>query len=100
MKQAYVIAIVIALCVGVYFLGEGITGFTMQSQSCCFGEDCSLENRCQNQPIEESPAQLSPREDFTLALTIILVSVIIFVNLYQKKKQHLHKQLDLKHSSR
>jgi|GEM_PF-2372441 len=99
MKQAYIIAIVIALCVGVYFLGEGITGLVI-SQNCCFGDSCALENQCQNQPVMESPTHLSPREDFTLATTLILFSSIIFINLYQKKKQNMHKKLDLKHSSR
>jgi hypothetical protein len=47
------IALALIACVGVYLLGDGITGM-ITSQSCCFGANCPADQLCR-EPMQESP---------------------------------------------
>jgi hypothetical protein len=47
------VALAITACIGVYLLGDGITGL-VASQSCCFGADCPVDQACRAQA-QESP---------------------------------------------
>ena len=71
------LVVILFLCVGLFFLGKGITG-TVVSQSCCFGPDCAPEYMCDAESYSNSAGFLG------FGAILILVSILVFVMLHSK----------------
>ena len=69
---------ILFLCVGLFFLGKGITGY-VASESCCFGPDCSPDNLCD---AAESPVKHA--SFMGMGMIFVLVSALVFVMLHSR----------------
>jgi len=73
-KQAIFLTLLAVL--GAYFLGEGITGFAIISQSCCISEDCPPELACEN--VNDIYEDSIGTSSIFIGMLVVLSCVILF----------------------
>lgn len=71
------LVVILFLCVGLFFLGKGITG-TVVSQSCCLGPDCHSDYLCDSESYSDSAGFLG------FGAILVLVSILVFVMLHSR----------------
>ena len=65
--------------IGAAFIGKGLTGFAIVSQSCCFsGEKCSAQDRCENVGFDYGQYDVKSDILHSIAgLAVIFVSLMV-----------------------
>lgn len=62
-------------CLGVLFMGKGITGYVI-SESCCLPPNCAEENICS---FYETPSNIENDKSFFLGMIFLVLCAIIYL---------------------
>ena len=77
-KTVFPVVFLILFCLGLFFLGKGMTGYVV-SETCCFPPDCSSENICDssNTPVKNAGTM-------GMGIMFVLVSALVFVMIQNR----------------
>ena len=74
-KTVFIILVLLSL----FLIGNGIKGYYVTSQSCCFGEDCSEENKCvlENNFDQNTVSSL-------IGIFLLMIAIILYIRRNKK----------------
>lgn len=83
MNYKVIFPIVILALLGLFFLGDGITGWVV-SKSCCFPPDCPEEELCSEANVQFSQSQNLNTQGIFLGGILLILAIVGYIVLYRK----------------
>ncbi len=90
MNNKLVLPMIILVMIGLYFIGDNITGYVV-SQNCCYGEDCEPENMCDFTEQHQKYSASLKIANYTMYIgeILVLASILIYIVIYSHNKKLL-----------
>ena len=90
MNNKIIIPLVILALIGLYFIGDNITGYVV-SQDCCYSNDCEPENMCDFTEQHQKYSASLNIANYTVYIgeILVLASILIYIVIYSHNKKLL-----------
>jgi len=90
MNNKLIIPLTILALIGLYFIGDNITGYVV-SESCCFPPDCEPEDMCDFTEQHQKYSASLNISNYTIYIgeILIFVSILIYIVIYSHNKKLL-----------
>ncbi|GEM_PF-3384624 len=90
MNNKLVLPLIILTLIGLYFIGDNITGYVV-SKSCCYADDCEPENICDSAEQHQKYSASLNIANYTIYIgeILVLASILIYIAIYLHNKKLL-----------